>query len=89
LQLTTIMKGEHCLQDKSQIIHELLTYLAEHPDSQDTFDGIVQWWLLERKIKYQTTLVADVLTELVHQGLIVEQKKAGKPNSYRLNPQIK
>lgn len=81
------MKGDHCFPDKSQLVHEILAYLAEHPDSQDTLDGIVQWWLLERKIKYQTTLVADVLASLVHQGFILEQKKPGRPASYRLNPQ--
>jgi len=33
-------------------MREILAYLADHPDAQDTLAGIFEWWLLERKITY-------------------------------------
>jgi len=62
-----------CLPGKSEIIREILSYLLEHPDAQDTFEGIIQWWLLERKIIYQTSLVEKALAELVTKGFLVKR----------------
>jgi len=74
LQLFIIVKGDLCFPDKAQIAREILAYLAEHPDSQDTLEGIVQWWLLERKIKYQRNLVEEAINELVNNQMIVVNK---------------
>ena len=62
-----------------------VAYLAEHPDAQDTLEGIVQWWLLEQKIKYQTNMVKEVLTELVGKGLLIEYKSRDSQIHYRTN----
>jgi hypothetical protein len=59
--------------------------LAEHPDSQDTLEGIVEWWLLEREIKHQTALVSKALAELVERGLVVERQRADARASYQVN----
>ena len=58
----------------SQIGYQILAYLAEHPEAQDTVEGIVEWWLLERQIKFQTTRVKEALSELVSKGLVLQQK---------------
>lgn len=58
--------------EKSQIAHEVLAYLAEHPEAQDTLEGIIEWWLLEREIKRQTALVKEALADLVAAGLLIE-----------------
>lgn len=71
--------------ESSRISYEILAYLAEHPDSSDTVEGIVQWWLLERKIECQTTNVKKALTELVAKGLILEQRRENARTRYRLN----
>ena len=67
---------------------EILAYLADHPDAQDTLDGIVQWWLLERKIKYQKKLVGEALTELVARGFIHEWQDVDSRIHYRVNDQM-
>ena len=67
------------------VVYEILSYLVEHPDSQDTIDGIVQWWLLERSIKRQTTKVKEVLTELTAKGLVLENKTKDSNTHYRIN----
>ena len=59
---------------KTEIAREIPAYLIEHPDAQDTLDGIVQWWLLERKIKYQTDIVRKALAELVAKEFLLECK---------------
>lgn len=79
------MKGKLCFSNKSQISHEILAYLIEYPEAQDTFDGIVQWWLLERKIVYQTKNVKEALADLVKKGFVLEYKKSGSNKHYKIN----
>ncbi len=85
MHLFIIVKDDLCLPNKAQIAHEILAYLAEHPDSQDTFDGILQWWLLERKIKYQRDLVEEAISELIKNQMIVVNKRERDTIVYRVN----
>jgi hypothetical protein len=71
--------------ERPPVGREVLAYLAEHPDSHDTLEGIVEWWLLEREIKHQTTLVRAALAELVERGLVVEHCRADARSSYQIN----
>ena len=64
---------------------EILTYLLHNPDSQDTLEGITQWWLLETYIRKQTDLVRQALSELVHQGFIIEICGPNAQVSYQIN----
>jgi hypothetical protein len=56
----------------------------DHPDAQDTLEGVVEWWLLERKIKNQTDLAKEALAELVHKALVLEVS-VGDSSTYRMN----
>ena len=78
------MKSD-CESQQSQIARDVLAYLSENPDAQDTLAGIVEWWLLEAQIKYRTESVKRALAQLVEEGLIIE--KAGKDSQphYRIN----
>jgi hypothetical protein len=60
--------------DKSQVGNEILANLIDHPKAQDTLEGIVEWLLLERAIKFQEVQVKKALAELVIKGFIIEQK---------------
>lgn len=53
---------------------EILSYLLDHPDAQDTLEGIVQWWMLERSIQFHTAQIREALEELVASGLLVQDK---------------
>jgi hypothetical protein len=77
-------EGWRCLQ-KSETAHEILAYLAAHPEAQDTLEGIVQWWLLEQKIRSQTARVKEALAELVTRKLVLECPGNDARNHYRLN----
>ncbi len=65
--------------------YEVLSYLAEHPEAQDTLEGIMHWWLLEREIKFWTAEVREALAGLVREGLVVEQEGPDSRTRYRLN----
>jgi hypothetical protein len=78
-----------CFPDKARIAREIISYLSAHPDAQDTLDGIVQWWLRERKSNQHTTLVKEVLADLVTQGLIEKNQKEGETPYYRIRPKHK
>lgn len=65
--------------------HQILAYLVEHPEAQDTVDGIVEWWLLERTIKFQKTQIIKAISELVGKGLVIENKGKDLQTHYRIN----
>ena len=84
MHYTTGVNENPCKSETFRIANEIIAYLAEHPDAQDTFEGITEWWLLERKIKYQTTMVKEALDELVKNGFVVEIKRESTKH-YKLN----
>jgi hypothetical protein len=79
------VKRDLASEKKSEITNEILAYLVDHPDSGDTLEGIVEWWLLERKIKRQTANVKEALTELVTKGWVLEDSGRDGRTHYRIN----
>jgi hypothetical protein len=73
------------INDKSQIGNKILAYLVENPKAQDTLEGIVEWWLLEREIKFETARVKEALSDLVAKGLILEKLGSNSKTHYRVN----
>jgi hypothetical protein len=71
----------------SEVGCEILRYLTGHPDASDTFEGIVQWWLLERRIERRMTETKKGLQMLVAKGLVLETRAADSRMHYRLNPE--
>ena len=79
------MKQRSCKDTPTDIAHEILIYLTEHPNAQDTMEGIVQWWLLEREILRSASKVQTALAELIAQGLVLERESLDKRTLYRIN----
>lgn len=69
----------------TDVTEYILSYLLEHPDAEDTIDGIVEWWLMRQRIRYEAGRVKEALSELVHEGFILERQAAGSPVRYRIN----
>jgi hypothetical protein len=59
--------------------------MLENVAAQDTLEGIVEWWLLEKKIQHNTAEVKSVLDELSAKNLIVEFKAPDSRVRYRIN----
>ena len=72
-------------EESSDLASQLLSYLAENPDAQDTLEGIVDWWLMQQRIEYEISRVKDALTWLVSSGLVVEASGRDSRVFYRLN----
>lgn len=69
----------------SELSLDILAYLMENPQAQDTFEGIVEWWLLERQIRRATLQVRKALAELLREGLVVEVPGRDQRSHYRVN----
>lgn len=72
-------------RERSNIAQGILEYLLENPNAEDTLEGVVQWWLLERTIKQQTLAVEKALASLVDEGLVVAVKGRDFRVHYRIN----
>lgn len=64
---------------------EILEYLHRYPDAQDTYEGILQWWLLERRVQRGTVEVEAALRQLVAAGHLRERRGPDGRIHYRLN----
>ena len=64
---------------------DILTYLLAHSEAEDTIEGIVDWWLLEERIKHRMNEVQAVLDELVALTLITTRKSKDSRIRYRIN----
>lgn len=72
-------------KDKRQACQHILGYLLDNPDAGDTLDGIVGWWLLHQRIRFETLTVAQAVAKLVNDGLIVAQQGPDSRIIYRAN----
>jgi DNA-binding MarR family transcriptional regulator len=67
-----------------ELSYYILAYLSENPEAGDTFDGIVEWWLLRQRIKFETRNVSEAVTKLVSEGLIEEHEGSDSRIFYRV-----
>jgi len=72
-------------EKKEELAAEILQYLIQHPNAQDTLKHVVKWWFLERTIKPRTALVEEVLNKLVADGLVIAQKQSDSQTLYKIN----
>jgi len=70
---------------RSDIARDILGYLVEHADAEDTLEGVAEWWLLQQTIRRTTADVADALADLVARGLLIERTRPGARPHYRIN----
>lgn len=72
------------IKEEREVCHYILAYLADNPDAGDTFEGIMEWWLLTQSIKFETRTVSKAVASLVAEGLIVEQEGLDSRSIYRI-----
>ena len=72
---------------ENKIAGWILSYLIKNPNAEDTFDGIVEWWLMEERIQSERAEVRKALDELVARGLVIVLEQKSGHARYRLNPE--
>ncbi|OGW38463.1 MAG: hypothetical protein A2X58_00430 [Nitrospirae bacterium GWC2_56_14] len=78
------MHGDRLQGGNNEIAREILVYLADHPEAGDTLEGIMQWWLLQRRIQNQIVLVEKALNELVNDGYVKKNINANVEVRYSI-----
>ena len=70
---------------RSEIEHQILSYLMKNPAAKDTAAGIFEWWLKSPQ-QWSASAVEEAIEDLVErQWILVTQLKTGVP-LYGLNP---
>lgn len=72
-------------KDERETRRYILGYLLDHPHAGDTLEGIVEWWLLHQKIRFETRNVSHAVSELIAEGLIVTHKGPDSRIIYKAN----
>jgi hypothetical protein len=70
--------------DDEAVQHDILAYLAVNPSGSDTWEGIVEWWLMEREYQREARRVKRALTALVRQGWLQRTLGPDRRTHYRL-----
>ncbi len=81
----SVLEGDFGFPDKSRIACEILAYLIDHPDAQDTLEGVVEWWVPEREIRYRVALIKEAIGELVKNGWVIPRTRQNSRTYYRIN----
>lgn len=66
-----------------ELAWQILSYLADNPEANDTVEGIAQWWL-ERRTDEPGPRVERALSELAAAGLVAASRAADGRVRYRL-----
>jgi hypothetical protein len=78
---------KECPPNQVQTAREIIDYLARQPSEEDTLEGIVRHRMPEGATSKQTTLVKEVIGDLVVQGLLEKITKEGR-TVYRVKSRL-
>jgi hypothetical protein len=73
--------------EELRAVYRILKYLVQNPNAQDTLEGVVEWWLLDKYTKGNVMKVRAALEELVNADLILQRRGKGIQVYYKINPQ--
>ena len=74
-------------QQELQAARTILTYLAKHPSSSDTLQGISEWWFKRERLDYTEKQIRRALTLLVARGLVTVKKYIRQQEFYQMGPE--
>jgi hypothetical protein len=70
---------------REKIHYDILRYLVENPDAQDTLKGVTEWWLAEQSGRPNIALVEEALSGLVREGLVLARSSNDTRTYYQVN----
>ena len=69
-------------QKEAELSRAILLYLDEHPQAQDTAEGIASFWVMRQRVREDVEAVAIVLSKLTKNGQL-EEVMQGQSLQYR------
>jgi hypothetical protein len=72
-------------REVSRVLFAILAYLIDHPEADDTIEGIAQWWILKQRIRQQILVIEKALGVLVDKGFVLKQCSRNGRTCYRIN----
>ena len=69
-------------QKEADLIHAILQNLEEHPQAQDTLEGIASFWVTRQRVRADVEAVAMALRKLTESGQLQEIRQ-GEYVQYR------
>jgi hypothetical protein len=78
--------NSHGVENQNRpLADEVLDYLVQHPQARDTMEGIVEWWLLEQRIRSAIAEVEAALRDLVSRDFVIARECQDGHTYYGLN----
>lgn len=71
-------------REDAEVEREILTFVAAHPRRGATWEGILDWWLMERALERETRRVERALTALVEAGWLRRRRDRDGRTHYAL-----
>ncbi len=72
-------------QKVQETAKEILRYLVDRPQAEDTLEGIARWWLERRRIDQTVDEVGESLDLLVARGMVEVRLEKTRLARYRMN----
>ena len=70
--------------DEPEIQRQILHHLAASPLAQATWEGILEWWVMERALERETRRVERALAALVESGWLIRRQDPDGRTRYRI-----
>lgn len=84
-QFTSLKRCSPINTKLPKLARQILRYLREHPEAQDTLEGIMEWWVSEQAIKQYLPHVRKSLAALMTGGYLEKRTAADGRVFYRLD----
>ncbi len=68
---------------EEELSEAVMEYLSEHPEAEDTLEGIAEWWVMRRQVRSEVAALREVLRRLTDRG-VLEKIGTGDSSRYRL-----
>jgi Fe2+ or Zn2+ uptake regulation protein len=88
LGVSALNQCQHIDRKLPTLARHILRYLREHPEAQDTIEGITVWWVSERVIKQWLPQVRNALSALIARGYLEKHTQADGRMLYRLRNRL-
>ncbi len=70
---------------QKELYRQILYYLSAHPDSKDTVEGILKWWLPSHPIEWDKEQLQEALNAFVARGWLVKRMLRTSQELYSMN----